>query len=191
MRQKPELVPAKIQLSWFASVQKFVQNRPQINSPLDDGGLEPIPDGLVPRKPIDEVISDSERTSHSESVRLPTLMNKSEEVPIFMRHVLSELSGMKRPTLNDFFWSNNPADSLHQLFTECLFMVDRQKKRPSYFRTKATWEQPIYVLLRRDGTYLCACCSAEENLLVIHSQAEGPQRPMEFLDQQEAEVIGL
>ena len=33
VRQEPELVPAKIPLPWSASVQKFVQNRPQINGP--------------------------------------------------------------------------------------------------------------------------------------------------------------
>ena len=34
MRQDTELVPAKIQLSRFASVQKFVQKRAQINGPF-------------------------------------------------------------------------------------------------------------------------------------------------------------
>lgn len=52
------------------------------------------------------------------------------------------------------------------------------------------WQQPLYVLLRRDGTYLCACCSLENGTLEIHPNSLDYQRPEQLRNRQDAEVIG-
>jgi hypothetical protein len=156
-----------------------------------ESGMEPIPDALVPRKPPFETTAVLEQRIHSEPVFLPTLMKRSENVPVFMRHALTSVSGLKHPKLNDFFWSSMRSHAMHWLFTkDCLLMVNRQKKKPGYSRSKASWQQPIYLLLKRDGRYVCACCSLEDDLLVIHSQTESPQRQMELRNHHDAEVVG-
>jgi transcriptional regulator with XRE-family HTH domain len=157
----------------------------------NESGMEPIPDALVPRKPPCETRATAEDGIHAEGAFLPSLMKKSEEVPIFMRYALANISGLKHPKLNDFFWSSLRSHSLHWLFRkDCLLMVNRQKKRPSYSRMKASWQQPIYLLLKRDGTYVCACCSLEDDLLVIHPQVESPRREIELRNHDDAEVVG-
>jgi len=71
-----------------------------------------------------------------------------------------------------------------------LFMVNRQKKRPSYSRKKSSWEQPVYLLLKRDGTYLCACCSLEDDVLIVHAQADNPLKQPALRNNHDAEVVG-
>lgn len=156
-----------------------------------EGGTEPIPDGLVPRKPQAETTTISGQAIQSEAVLLPTLMKNSDEVPLFMRHALTNISGLKHPKLNDFFWRSAGSPQAHWLFNkDCLFMVNRQKKKPSYSRKKPSWQQPVFLLLKRDGTYFCACCSLEDDFLIIHSQAEHPSRQPLLRNHQDAEVVG-
>jgi hypothetical protein len=156
-----------------------------------DGNMEPIPAALLPHKTRLETAATAEDGIHAEAAFLPSLMKRSEEVPIFMRYALANISGLKHPKFNDFFWSSMEPQAMHWLFSkDCLIMVNRQKKKPSYSRSKASWQQPIYLLLKRDGRYVCACCSLEDDLLVVHSQTESPQRLMELRNHHDAEVIG-
>jgi len=158
----------------------------------NDADMEPIPDALIPRKSPLEATRLSQQANLAENVFLPTFMNTpDEEVPLFMRHALTNISGLKHPKLNDFFWSSTGGPTYHWLFSkDCLFMVNRQKKKPCYSRKKLSWQQPIYLVLKRDGTYLCACCSLEEDLLIIHAQVDNPVRQPGLRNHHDAEVVG-
>jgi hypothetical protein len=52
------------------------------------------------------------------------------------------------------------------------------------------WQQPLYVLLKRDGTYTCACCSLENGTLVTHPYSLRPLRPEHLRNRNDAEVVG-
>jgi hypothetical protein len=52
------------------------------------------------------------------------------------------------------------------------------------------WQQPLYVLLKRDGTYLCACCGLENGTLVIHPYSKQFRRPEQLRYHQDVEVVG-
>jgi hypothetical protein len=80
---------------------------------------------------------------------------------------------------------------LHPLLVNgLLVIVNRHIKRPIYSRSKPLWQQPLYMLLRRDGTYVCGCCGPENGTLVLHPQSPNYQRSEQLRNHYDAEVIG-
>ena len=159
---------------------------------LDRAGKDPIPDTLVPQK-----LATGFRHGANESDEpagngfLEQLMSRSEDVPFFLRESFASLSGMTTPSLHDFFWVGGERNALHPLLVNgLLVIVNRHRKKPAHFRSKPLWQQPLYVLLRRDGTYMCACCSLENGSLVIHPYSLDYQRPEQLRNHQDAEVVG-
>jgi hypothetical protein len=111
-------------------------------------------------------------------------------VPLFLRESLKGLSGLTRPSLKDFFWIGRTGSAFHPyLAGGLLAVVNRQKKKPNDRGSKPLWQQPLYVILKRDGTYICGCCSRENNSFVVHSYPGGVHRREQFRNR-DAEVIG-
>ena len=99
-----------------------------------------------------------------------------QPVPFFLRESLRDLSGLASPSLHDFFWVGGGPNPLHPLLVNgLLVIVNRHKKKPIYSRSKPVWQQPLYMLLKRDGTYVCGCCSSENGNLVAHPYAKNYQ----------------
>jgi hypothetical protein len=68
-------------------------------------------------------------------------------------------------------------------------IVNRQKKKPNDCASKPLWHQPLYIVLKRDGTYQCGCCSQENDTLVIHTYRGGIHK-REEIRKRDAEIIG-
>jgi len=68
--------------------------------------------------------------------------------------------------------------------------VNRRDKRPIHFTSKPAWQQPVYVILMRNGTYLCACCGIENGTLVIHPYSHQFRRSEHLRYHHDAEVVG-
>jgi transcriptional regulator with XRE-family HTH domain len=157
---------------------------------LEEAGQDPIPDNLVPRQPPTEH-SGGEDGVPTTNGFLGQFLERSEPVPTFLRGSLPVLSGLKASSLNDFFWVGGDENPLHPLLVNGLIVaVNRHRKKALYFRSRPLWQQPLYVLLRRDGTYLCACCSLENGILVIHPYSLDYQRPEQLRNHDDAEVVG-
>lgn len=158
----------------------------------EDAGSDPIPDRLVPRRlaagsPRNTIETDDP----TESGFLGHLLRQSGHVPFFLRESLSDLSDLNNLSLHDFFWVGGESNPLHPLLVNGLLaIVNRHRKRPFYFRSKPLWQQPIYLLLRRNGTYTCGCCSLENRTLVIHPNSPTYQPPEQMRNHDDAEVIG-
>jgi len=69
-------------------------------------------------------------------------------------------------------------------------IVNRHKKKPVSLPSMPLWQQPLYMLLRRDGTYVCASCSLENGSLLIHPYSSEFQRPDRLRNHYDAEVVG-
>ena len=163
---------------------------------LEDAGKSPIPDRLVGRNP-----PASARGSAGEIDRptvndfLGQLLRQSGHMPFFLRESLPDLSGLKSPSLHDFFLVGGESNPLHPLLVNgLLVIVNRHRKKPIYSRSKPPWQQPLFMLLRRDGTYMCGCCSSENGTLVIHPYSNvclpDYHRPEWLRNHQDAEVVG-
>ncbi len=157
---------------------------------LQDAGPEPIPH-LLTGRPLPTMVETAAETDEVELTGfIGELFAELGEVPFFLRESLKALSGLTRPSLQDFFWIGRTGGAFHPyLAGGLLAVVNRQKKKLNDCGSKPLWQQPLYVILKRDGTYVCGCCSRENNSLVVRSYPGGVHRRDQFRSR-DAEVIG-
>lgn len=153
----------------------------------DDLGKEPMPDDLVGRAFV-EGPGDAE-PSHSGF--LAELLAEAGEIPFFLRDCIDGISGLAKVALDDCFWVGGDRNPLHPYLVGALtVVVNRRKRKPIHHRSRPLWEQPLYVILKRDGSYLCACCGVENGTLVVHPYSQRIYRPTQLRYPEEAEVMG-
>lgn len=122
---------------------------------------------------------------------LARLMDEFEEIPLFLRAALDPLTGLHHLSLRDIVWLGEQRRSLHPYLRSALFAaIHRQSKKPTFAPGKPLWEQPLHLILLRDGSYLCAGCTLENNRLIVHPFANGFERPMYLRNRADAEVLG-
>jgi hypothetical protein len=156
----------------------------------EESGSEAMPDHFVSRLPRMEAAEELDTQAASEGF-LEQFLARCEEVPFFLRESIGSLSGLEYASLNDFFWVGGKYDVLHPSLTNGLLaLVNRRRKRPFYFTSKPLWQQPLYVLLKRDGTFQCACCGLENGTLVIHPYSQQFHRPEQLRYHHDVEVVG-
>ena len=162
--------------------------------PLDKAGREPIPDDLIPRQ-----ITSRNRglwVASQDAVREPSgflaaLLKQWEEVPLFLTFSLDEIAGLKSFSLSDVFWVGGDKAPWHPLLINATFVVvNRRARKPSPPTEDAVCEEPLYLILRRDGNYLCGRCTLDEGNLVVHGYPRGAVGAQQFRDGTDAEVVG-
>ncbi len=155
---------------------------------LDEAGREPIPDLLTGSPSSETASADADRIEPLGLI--PELAGQLGGVPFFLRSSVGVLCGLPRLSLKDFFWIGGSANTVHPyLKGAVLAVVNRQKKKPNDCASKPLWQQSLYIVLKRDGTYLCGCCSQENDTVVIHTYRGGIHK-REELRSRDAEVIG-
>jgi hypothetical protein len=153
-------------------------------------GAESMPDRYLCRA-SSAVAAENASAGDVRTGFLEKLMAACEEIPFFLRHSLEYFSGPAHVSLDDFFWVGGDHDPLHPYLEKALVvMVNRRRKTPIHFVSKDLWQQPIYVVLKRDGTYLAACCGLEDGALIIHSYTRDFRRNEEYRLHQDADIIG-
>jgi len=158
----------------------------------EDSGTESMPDHFVSRSSPQGVpnITPTDDKVDADGF-LEKLLRECGGVPFFLRNSIEGISGLSGSSLDDFVWIGGEQNALHPYLTNgLLVLVNRRKKRPMYFRSKPLWQQPIYVLQKRDGTYLCACCGVENGTLIVHPYSHQFYRPIQLRYHHDAEVIG-
>jgi hypothetical protein len=156
----------------------------------EEAGSEPMPDHFVSRVPHEDRSEHRSNKSANEGL-LEQLLERTGEVPFFLRNSIEPISGLVNASLNDFFWLGGKYDVLYPYLENGLVaLVNRRKKRPFYFPSKPLWQQPLYILVKRDGTYLCACCGLENDTLVVHPYSRHFHSPEQFHYRKDVEVLG-
>lgn len=157
---------------------------------VQEAGQKPMPDILVGRPLTTAVEAAAEMDEVERTGFFGELVTEFGEIPFFLRGSLKVLCGLTRPSLRDFFWIGRMRSASHPyLEGGVLAVVNRQKKKPNNCGAKPLWQQPLYVILSRDGTYLCGCCSRENNSLVVHTYPGGVHQREQFRNR-DAEIIG-
>jgi hypothetical protein len=122
---------------------------------------------------------------------LEHLAERFEDIPFFLRSAFPAVSGLARISLHDAFWTGGQSQPLHPSLRGALFLiVNRLRQTPIAFRRKSLWDQPLYLLRKRDGSYLSTSSSVEEGRIVVHPYAETFTRPERFRMGVDAEVVG-
>jgi hypothetical protein len=156
---------------------------------LDGAGHEPIPE-LLTGSSASGTVDSAEAEGNEETGFISALTGELGGAPFFLRSSLGVLCGLSRVSLKDFFWIGGSANTVHPyLKGAVLAAVNRHKKKPNDCATKPLWQQPLYIILKRDGTYLWGCCSQENDTLVIHTYRGGIHK-REELRSRDAEIIG-
>ena len=119
-----------------------------------DAGQEPIPQVLTggPLSAASETALEADETEQAGF--LGKLLAEIGEIPFFLRGSLPVLSGLRSPSLKDCFWIGGARGSHPYLAGGILALVNRQKKKPNDCGSKPMWQQPLYIVLKRDGTYI-------------------------------------
>jgi len=122
---------------------------------------------------------------------LSDIVQEIEEIPFFLRNSLSALTGIERLSLRDVVWLGGQRHSFHPYLRGALIaFVDRKQTKPPSSGKKRLWEEPLYLLLHRDGSYHCTRCTLQDKLLVLPPFADGFERPVGLRQGVDAEVIG-
>jgi len=158
---------------------------------IEDTGNEPIPDEILDRSLPTSGVLHSDVLEDQGELLNDWLRQWNSEIPYFLRESLSALSGLRRPSLHDVFWidqNESPLDLAHT--GGLLALVNRRKKKPVHEKSTSLWQQPLYMVLHRDGTYRCAFASLENGTLVLHSYAQGYHRSERLRNRHDAEIAG-
>jgi hypothetical protein len=160
---------------------------------LDEAGMSLIPDEWTAHR--DGQIAERPGANTKESAPLAgflaTALSRFDDVPLLLRNSLASLSGMPEVTLRDVFWVGGQGKTMHPSLAGAVFVVvNHRRKKPRAFPRKSLWAQPLYLLAKRDGSYLLASCSLENGAIVAHPFTEGFVRPERLRNRVDAEVIG-
>jgi hypothetical protein len=163
--------------------------------PLDHAGSEPIPDALVlrqvPRGSHTLRAAGEERSVQEHSGFLSSITMQWEEIPLFLRHSLNEITGLKNFSLSDVFWVGGNKPPLHPWLIHAAFVVvNRRVKRPASSTGNTVCGQPFYLILKRDGGYLCGRCTLDDGKLTVQAYPGGPVGTQQFRNGIDAEVMG-
>lgn len=161
---------------------------------LDEEGREPMPDELVPRTAPGQIGPARPGATHDPQQPpdlVDSLMQQWEEIPLFLTSSLRELTGLKNFSLSDVFWVGGDKSPLHPLLVGAtLVAVNRRVKKPMHFPGQTLCAQPLYLILRRDGTYLCGHCILDQGNLVLPGYPGGSSAKQQLRNASDAEIVG-
>ncbi len=104
---------------------------------------------------------------------------------------MARLTGLSAVSVHDVFWVGGSPASFHSRLQRVLFaVVDRRKKHPRQGAQRSASEQSLYVLLKRDGSFLCGRSTLKGRDLVLHSFSDGLSEPTYLRNRVDAEVVG-
>jgi hypothetical protein len=122
---------------------------------------------------------------------LRNALDRLGELPFFLRESFPFLSGLDDLTLRDVYWVGGYRETMHPVLKGALVVIlDRRKRRPRIVPRLGAWEQPIYLLRRRDGSYLMASCGMEDGTIVLHPYTDAFVPSERLRKTADAEVLG-
>jgi hypothetical protein len=157
---------------------------------IETCGSEPMPEQFMPGR-LDHSAGPHNVPINPESP-LRRLQMELADLPLLLRRSLDYISGLPRVSLEDFFWMGNQSDPRHPLLVGAVIaIVNRRKKKPARVLSNlCCYEPSLFLLLRRDGAYVCGPTTLEHGFLTIHGYPQRLHRPVQLRNQDEAEVVG-
>jgi len=164
---------------------------------LDFVGSDPMPDelcgrtGLPPTQiPADQLVETTEPGGEKAEF-LSTLIRQWQEIPLFISTALPEISGLQGFSLSDLFWVGADRDPIDpRLINASLVAVNRRTKKPLGSPPHTFDERPVYMILKREGGYVCGSCTLQQGTVAIHRHAHEAAAPVQTERRVDAEIIG-
>lgn len=164
--------------------------------PTDSLGQDPMLDELVPRQrpPGSEISAETlphKNQTYDRKEFLSSLLEQWQHIPLFLSSALPSISHLKNISFSDIYWVGGNRNPLHPLLINASFLaLNRRVKTPPQSIPVEPWDQPIYMLLLRDGGYLCGPCVLRGGVLTLHPLAPTPRGAIQLRHDVDAEVLG-
>jgi hypothetical protein len=163
------------------------------NLPVDRTGGESIPDELLAGERTQERRSLKRLPlpwSNSANGFVQQLHERWKEIPFFLKDSLDSVTGIRNFSYADVFWVGSDPRPRHPLFSNAEFVaVNRRAKKPPQ-SNKAGRQLPLFVIMTRDGNYLCGPCTLDDRYLFLSGSSKNGIAAERFRNEAEAEVIG-
>jgi transcriptional regulator with XRE-family HTH domain len=167
---------------YFASVTEI----------LEAAGVDPKKAGTaaIPTELLN-IAPAGDKAASNPSHLFRELERRLGELPYFLHNSLASLFGLRNISVRDIFWTGGIRESIHPSLADALFVVvDRKRKNPRPALSCPKWAQPIYIVQRRDGSYLCGFCTLQNETLILRSCFAGVPKLLRLRNQVDAEVVG-
>lgn len=163
----------------------------KLGLPLAQAGRDPFPNDLLSQfSSAPSLRARKGTTVPFASSSLVDLVAQSQDLPPFLASALRQ-TGESVHSMHDIFWVGGSPGSFHSRLEVPLFAaVDRRRKRPKPTGQLPSPEQSIYILLRRDGRFLCGRTALEGHDLLVQPFSDGVSKPVRLRNRVDAEVVG-
>jgi transcriptional regulator with XRE-family HTH domain len=169
---------------YFASAADFLEsagvklNRPdQLSMP--PGFLEDIEPG-----------NRTKSAAHSFEF-MKEMERRFQELPYFLYRAMPGFFGLPSLSIRDVFWAGGIERFVHPYMDGAVFLIlDRRRRTPHTSASCPIWAQPLYVFLRRDGSYLCGSCNRLNGFLIVRPAMAGFPKLLRLRNRVDAEVVG-
>ena len=160
--------------------------------PIQEAGREQIPRHFLDEKIANLPVEDG-RVGIREASLAECLAKAFGEIPLFL--LIGFSSGLTGFALSasELYWVGHKEKALHPSLDGAFLMaVDSttRGRRPADSLGAEPWERPLYLLLLRDGRYLCGFCSFAHDHITLIPHPDCGVAPVRFSNGGEAEVIG-
>ena len=157
-------------------------------------GREPIPNGLLTRHgEMENLRHDArlEQDARNRTGSLVSVLDQWNEIPLFLRLALDELSGLKNLSLSDLFWVGGDKSPRHPMLVNAVLVAvnRRARKLPPRAVTDACCG-PLHLILERDGRYVCGPCTYDGDTLVVDAYPRSGLHAQKFKIGADAEIVG-
>jgi hypothetical protein len=154
-----------------------------------------VPDELIPRMIPGAGLSSNEAAPAQVVDEKPgfaaSVVAEWLDIPVFAKEAFALMAGLKDLSMSDTFWVGGDRNPIHPYLVHATFVVvNRRIKKPIQTAAKTLWEQPLYMVLKRDGSFLCGACTLERGGLLVHPFPDRPVIPRQLRNGIDAEVIG-
>ena len=159
-------------------------------------GNDSLPDEMIgrvgwPRIHSSDDVVGTKRAAGKSAGFLSTLFDQWEELPLFIKDGLPTFTKLKDFSLSDIFWVGGIQNPVHPCLMGATFVtVNRRIKTPAQSTARTDWEQPLYILLKRDGSFLCGPCTLQRGVLIYDPHSDRHHSALRFRNGIDAEMIG-
>jgi hypothetical protein len=157
---------------------------------LDQTGQEPFPPQYRPKpKPR---ITPLEETSFQGTTFTDHLERIVEEIPLFLQHRFPFHFGQQEITARELYWFGQRERKFHPVLNGAVILaVNATSGRDSWGSGwKDPWERPLYLVMQRDGRYLCGFCAFTQKSITLVPHPDSAEEPVQFASSMEGEVVG-
>jgi hypothetical protein len=168
---------------------KFTDFLSLLGIAVESLGTETMPSELTGES-RDEGLAPPKMTTASDS-HMEKLQTELSDLPVLLNGSLDYISGLPKLSIEDFFWTGGENNPLHPLLRGAILVIlNRRKKKPPAVLSNGEYQPWLFVLLKRDGRYVCGPTTLQEGYLTLSGYPHGLHRPLQLRNHDQAEVVG-